>query len=111
MPKDSDFYLTHILAAIGNVESYTAGFSYPEFAKNRLVSDAVVRNLEVIGEAVKNLPPDFKKEHKELGWKKIAGFRDIAIHHYFGVDLKIVWDIVKNEVPKLKGAVERILER
>ncbi len=61
-----------------------------------------VRSLEIIGEAVKNLPGEFKDEHQDIEWKKIAGMRDMLIHHYFGVNFKIVWDVVKNQVPDLK---------
>ena len=67
-----------------------------------MIQDGVFRNLEVIGEAVKNLPDDIKKDYPEVEWRKIAGLRDILIHAYFGVDLEVIWDIVKNKVPELK---------
>ncbi|HEC86588.1 MAG TPA: DUF86 domain-containing protein, partial [Thermoplasmatales archaeon] len=66
------------------------------------IQDGVIRNLEIIGEAVKNLPDDIKKDYPEVEWRKIAGLRDILIHAYFGVDLEVIWDIVKNKVPELK---------
>ena len=68
-----------------------------------------VRSLEVIGEAVKNLPQDFKEAHGEIEWKKIAGMRDILTHHYFGVDYKMVWDVVINQVPDLKEKIKKAL--
>ncbi len=69
----------------------------------------MIRNLEIIGEAVKNLPDDIKKDYPEVEWRKIAGLRDILIHAYFGVDLEVIWDIVKNKVPELKEMVRKIL--
>jgi len=68
-----------------------------------------VRNLEIIGEAVKNIPDEVKKGNPDVEWKKIAGLRDILIHVYFGIDVEVVWDIVKNKIPKLKEKIEEIL--
>ena len=73
--------------------------------------DGVVRNLEIIGEAVKNIPEDVKRDNPDVEWRKIAGLRDILIHAYFGIDVEVVWDIVKNKVPKLKEKVENILSK
>jgi len=69
----------------------------------------VIRNLEIIGEAVKSLPDDIKKDYPEVEWRKIAGLRDILIRAYFGVDLEVIWDIVKNKVLELKEIVKKIL--
>jgi uncharacterized protein with HEPN domain len=92
-----------IQEAIRRVEAYTKAMNYEQFLRDAKVQDAVVRNLEIIGEAVKNLSPDFKKNHKDLDWKSIAGFRDRVIHHYFGVNWDIVWDVVRHKVPELKA--------
>ena len=73
-----------------------------------MVIDGVVRNLEVIGEAVKKIPQNVKIKSPKIEWKKIAGLRDILIHEYFGIDVEIVWDIVKNKIPKLKEEVSKI---
>ena len=74
---------------------------FKEFIANELIQDGVIRNLEIIGEAVKDIPEDIKSIYPNIEWKKIAGLRDILIHAYFGVDMEIIWDIVENKVPKL----------
>ncbi|MDH4085295.1 MAG: DUF86 domain-containing protein, partial [Nitrospira sp.] len=101
MPRDSRVYLEDILEATRKITSYTANLSKAAFLEDEKTFDAVVRNLEVIGEAVKKLPEDLRTQHPSLEWKKMAGLRDILIHEYFGLDSEIVWDIVKNKVPTL----------
>jgi len=86
MPRDYKIYLKDILQAIKRIEEYTKALSFEDFCKKQLVQDAVVRNLEIIGEAVKHIPEDVQKKYPVVGWKKIAGLRDILIHAYFGVD-------------------------
>ncbi len=108
MPRPYELYLNDIIEAIGRIEEYTASFSSTEFAENKLVLDAVVRNLEIIGEAVKMLPNEIKKKHPEVEWRKIAGLRDIIAHEYFGINAAIVWDIVKNKIPEFKASIIKI---
>lgn len=108
MPKDALLYIEDILEAIRKIERYTAGLSLESFAAEEMVVDAVVRNLEIIGEAAKGIPPALTKQHPEAEWKKIIGLRDILIHAYFGVDLDIVWDIVVHKLPSLKETVQRM---
>ena len=106
MPREYKAYLKDILESIRKIENYT-NISFDDFVANELIKDGVVRNLEVIGEAVKNIPEDIKSKKLEVEWKKIAGLRDILIHAYFGIDEDIVWDAVKNKLPGLK---EKIIE-
>ncbi len=102
MSRDYKAYLKDILDSIKKIEKYTNGIFFDKFAADELIQDGVVRNLEIIGEAVKNIPDDVKKNIPDIDWKKIAGLRDILIHAYFGIDVEIVWDIVKNKIPELK---------
>lgn len=106
--RDYKLYLDDICEAIGKIENYTAGLTFAQFQKNSLVVDGVVRNLEIVGEAVKKIPAVFKNRHPEIEWKKIAGLRDILVHEYFGVDLQVLWDIIKTKLPLLKRQVESI---
>ena len=100
--RDHKLYFDDIYEAIVKVEKYTAGLTFVKFQKNSLVVDGVVRNLEIIGEASKRIPSRVKSESFDIEWKKIAGLRDILAHEYFGVDLEVLWDIVKNKLPDLK---------
>jgi len=109
MRRDYRLYLEDIIDAAEAVREYVAGMGKSELARDRRTSDAVVRNLEVIGEAVKKLPAQVKRDHPEVEWKKIAGLRDILIHDYFGIDVDIVWDVLQNKVPVLVEQVRRIL--
>lgn len=83
--------------------------SYEEFFGDWVVMDAAIRNLEIIGEAVKKLPDELKKEYPDIQWRKIAGFRDVLIHDYFGVNKSILWDIVINKIPVLKEKIDFII--
>lgn len=109
MQRESKLYLDDILESVEKIEQYTRDMSFEEFKKTPVVVDAVIRNLEIIGEAVKRLPIDAKRKHQEMEWKKIAGVRDILIHEYFGINLMIIWDIVSNKLPELKKSIEQLL--
>jgi uncharacterized protein with HEPN domain len=110
MPRDYRAYLEDILEAADAAREFVAGMGKDELAKDRRTRDAVVRNLEIIGEAAKKLPAQMKRDHPEVEWKKIAGLRDILVHDYFGIDMDIVWDIVQNKLPVLVEQVQRILD-
>jgi uncharacterized protein with HEPN domain len=110
MPRDYRVYLEDILEAAAHVRLYTQSLTQQQLAADRKTLDAVVRNLEVIGEAVKNVPQDVRAQRPAVQWKKIAGLRDILIHQYFGIDLDIVWDVVRNKLPALETEVRRMLK-
>ncbi|MBH0200344.1 MAG: DUF86 domain-containing protein [Nitrospira sp.] len=109
MPRDSRVYLEDILEATRKIMAYTGSLSKAAFLEDEKTFDAVVRNLEVIGEAVKKLPEDLRAQHAAVEWKKIAGLRDILIHEYFGLDAEIVWDIVQTKVPVLDREIRSML--
>jgi uncharacterized protein with HEPN domain len=102
-------YLDDILEAISNIEEDTSGISYEGFVADRRRRDAVIRNFQVIGEAIKNLPDDLKEGYPETNWKKIAGFRDVLTHGYFGIKHTILWDNAINKLPDLKKEIRKIL--
>lgn len=106
--KDAAIYLRHIRDAITRIEKYTAQ-GRKAFFEDSMVQDAVIRNLEVIGEAVRSLPPELKRRHPEIPWRSITALRNVLIHEYFGVDLEIVWRVVQRRIPTLKRHVEAML--
>jgi uncharacterized protein with HEPN domain len=105
MPRDFEVYLEDILQAITKIRNYVVGVTRESFAQDTMRIDAVVRNLEIIGEAAKTIPESIRSDYPKIEWKKIAGLRDILAHHYFEVDLDIVWDIVQNKLPELERAL------
>lgn len=106
--KDESVYLRHIRDAVRKIESYTAG-GRRVFFQESIVQDAVIRNLEIIGEAVRHLSPEFRKRHPGVPWRSITALRNVLIHEYFGVDLEIVWRVVQRRLPTLRRHVERLL--
>lgn len=111
MIKDSLIFIKHVLESIRLIESFSKPLTKEKLAKNELRQSAILRELEVVGEAVKNLPEEFTNKYPNVEWKKIAGLRDKLIHHYFGVDLNIVWEVIEKDLPSLKKKLEEILSK
>ncbi len=107
--KGDVVFLKHILDSIEAIEHFSKGITKDELGSNRLKRSAIVREIEIIGEAVKNISQNLKHKHKVVEWKEIAGTRDKMIHHYFGVDVNIILDIIKKDLPKLKKQIQQIL--
>jgi len=108
MSRNFDLYLDDIITACSRIQRYTRRLTLAKIKKDDKTLDAVVRNLEVIGEAVKHVPASFRNQHSHIEWKKIAGLRDILIHEYFGIDVDIVWDVVRNHLPHLLADIQQI---
>ncbi len=107
MPKTPLIFLNDIIESINDIQNYLKGYSRNEFIQEKKTQDAVIRRLQIIGEAVKNIPETIKDENP-FRWREIAGFRDILVHQYARVSLPIVWDIVNNELPQLKQVILNI---
>lgn len=108
MKKDPRIYLVHILECAGKIERYLEG-GEKNFYADTMIQDAVIRNFEIIGEAVKRVSVGYRQQHQDVPWHLMAGFRDVLIHDYEGVDLKQVWKIAKQDLPPVKTAIARIL--
>lgn len=104
--KNDQVYIEHILEAIDRIKKYTEGLEEQEFKKKDMVQDAVVRQIEVIGEATKQLSDEEREKYPEIPWKDLAGMRDNLIHNYFGVDLEQVWQTVKQDIPHLENILK-----
>jgi uncharacterized protein with HEPN domain len=110
MSRDETLFLSDIKESCEKVRKYAAGMTFTEFIGDDLHYDAVLRNLEIIGEAAKHIPMELQTKYPQVKWRKISGFLDIVTHHYFGVSDEIVWDIINNEVPALLEQVELMIE-
>ncbi len=109
MSRSGDEYLRHILDEIRFVLERSENLSEDGFVRDEVLRRAFARSLEIIGEAVKQMPEEMRSKYAETDWKSLAGLRDKLIHHYFGVDYALVWDVVKNELPELGRQIEKIL--
>jgi len=103
-------FLLDILEAISRIELYTKGLNYRTFLQKIEKQDAVLRNFEIIGEAIKNISENLRKKYDDVQWKEIAGLRDKVIHFYFGVNWDIIWKAVEDKLPELKEKVKKILQ-
>lgn len=107
MKRSVSLYLKDIETAVKKIEKYTKDLSYKDYKNNEVVQDAVIRNLEIIGEAAKNIPKEIRNKHGYISWKEIIGMRNKVIHEYFGVDLEILWETVEEDIPELKKRIAR----
>lgn len=109
--KSPDVLLRHLLDEIDFLLDQSQSLTFEKFVGNEVIKRACTRSFEIMGEAVKNLPTDFKKKHKDIEWKDIAATRDKLIHQYFGVDWNILWDVMKEKLPGLRRKVAALLEQ
>ncbi len=108
--KDDKLYLIHISECIERIESYVSRTDKKMFMTSSLVQDAVVRNLQVMAESAQRLSDKAKHSHPGIDWYRIAGFRNILVHDYLGIDMETVWNIIEKEIPALKAAVRTMMD-
>jgi uncharacterized protein with HEPN domain len=109
MSRNPRLYLEDIQYSCAKVLRFTAGLSFEQFKQDDRTYDAVLRNLEIIGEAAKNVPDEIRQRFSFVEWRKISGFRDIAAHKYFSISDSIAWDIIQNKIPELSAQITQIL--
>jgi uncharacterized protein with HEPN domain len=110
MSRDYKLYLSDILESLARIQEYTKGMTYEEFEQSKITIDAVIRNLEVIGEAAGKLPPEIKKKSPDIEWRKISAMRNVLTHEYFGVNTQIVWDVIQNKIGLLERFCKNLIE-
>ena len=106
--KDDIIFVRHIMESIKNIEDFSSGISKEDFMQSRLKQNAIIRELEIIGEASKNLSEGLRNKRNSIEWKLIAGLRDKMIHHYFGIELERVWNVLGKDLPRLKAEMAKI---
>ncbi|MCD6554029.1 MAG: DUF86 domain-containing protein [Chloroflexi bacterium] len=110
MKRSYKLFVEDILEAMDKIERYTKGLTFGTFVENEMVVDAVIRNLEIIGEASRNIPEDVREKHPIIPWRRMIGLRNIAIHEYFGVDLSIIWEIITRNLPETRPKITAMLK-
>ena len=106
--RPAHLLIEDIWDAMTRIEQYTAGLAQAQFLTDRRTSDAVVRNLEIIGEAANRLPIDVRQQHPQIEWQKIVGLRHRIVHDYFGIDLEMVWEILRHDLPAFKTKLQAL---
>lgn len=109
-PRNSEDYLQDILDAINAAQQFVAGITFHEFEQDQKTIFAVTRAIEIVGEAAKNVSSDLQSQYPALPWKSMAGMREKLIHHYFSVNLTVLWDTVQQDLPNLKLQISQLLE-
>lgn len=107
--RDYTDYIQDILDSICDIENFTKGMGFEQFSKDKKTINAVVRSIEIIGEATKKIPKILRDKYPNIPWKKMAGMRDKMIHEYFGIDIEIFWKVTKDEIPPLKLFIQSML--
>ncbi len=107
--RDARLLLQDMLESLEKIERYTAGLTFERFAQDDRTVDAVVRNLEVIGEAARQIPSEVRERYPEVPWRRVIGLRNVVVHEYFAVDVEIVWTVVRQSLPELKEALRRMI--
>jgi uncharacterized protein with HEPN domain len=108
MPKrDPDLLIEDMLASMRKIERYTDGMDQELFRQDEKTIDAVVRNLEILGEATRQLPEDFTARHADVPWRQIAGLRNRIVHDYFGLDMEIIWEVIQHDLPQFQARLEK----
>jgi len=109
--RDHKLYVEDVLQSMDRIERYTRGQTFERFRRSEMVADAVIRNLEIIGEAARSIPQEVRQRHPDIPWTRMIGLRNIAIHEYFGVDLGIIWEIVRRNLPETRSKIVALLEK
>lgn len=110
MPRSYELFLKDIIDAISSIEEFTQDCSFQTFENNKMLVDACVRNLEIMGEAATQLPKEIKEKYHDVPWQKIANFRNVVIHAYWNVDKEILWNIIQDKLEPLKKQIKDVLK-
>jgi uncharacterized protein with HEPN domain len=111
MTRNDNLLLNDIKRSCEYILEFTKSYTFGQFTKDEKTRSAVIQKFEIIGEAAKNIPETIKQKHSSLPWKEMAGMRDLLIHAYFGIDDKLVWDTIQNDIPSLLSSITAILEK
>lgn len=110
MTKNPEIFLTHIVESVELIEKRIKNKTFSDFENDIDLQDMIIRRLEIIGEAVKNLPADFRNQHKKINWNNPAGMRDVLIHHYYEADTQIIWNTITKDIPYFKIEIMKIIK-